>query len=145
MNNALAARARQERQIPALPAAHVAISVAFRFVAAVLVSTLFLACGRTTKLDIEVQWFATPGAQRQMLTVRSREQQPLRITRIVINGEFTVQESMNGFQVEKFKETTLTIGEAAAYALDYSKRILYADIETDRGTCRYDFNQVESL
>jgi hypothetical protein len=144
MKNALAIRQPQKQQIPELPAAHRAILVAFRFVVIVLISTLLLACERTTKLNLEAEWFATPGAQKQMLTVRSREQKPLTIRRIVINGEFTVQE-MSGFQVEKFRETTLTIGEAAAYSLDYSKRILYADIETDRGVCRYEFTQVESL
>jgi hypothetical protein len=140
MKNALATSAPQKRAVPA----HIAVPAAFRLLAIVLVSTLLLACGRTTKLDLEAEWFAAPGAQKQMLTIRSREQQPLTIRRIVINGEFTVQE-MSGFQVERFRETTLTIGEAAAYSLDYSKRILYADIQTDRGTCRYEFNRVESL
>ncbi|MEY2565024.1 MAG: hypothetical protein QOH88_3217 [Verrucomicrobiota bacterium] len=140
MKNALATSAPQKRQVPA----HIAVSAAFRLLAIVLVSTLLLACGRTTKLNLEAEWFAAPGAQKQMLTIRSREQQPFTIRRIVINGEFTVQE-MSGFQVERFRETTLTIGEAAAYSLDYSKRILYADIQTDRGTCRYEFNSVESL
>jgi hypothetical protein len=140
MKNVLATSAPQKRSVPA----HIAVSATFRLLVIVLVSTLLLACGRTTKLDLEAEWFATPGAQKQMLTIRSREQQPFTIRSIVINGEFTVQE-MSGFQVEKFRETTLTIGEAAAYSLDYSKRILYADIQTDRGTCRYEFNSVESL
>jgi hypothetical protein len=51
---------------------------------------------------------------------------------------------MNGFKVERFREVTLTIGESAAYAVTYSKRILYADIITDRGATRYEFNKVES-
>jgi hypothetical protein len=140
MKNALATSAPQKRPVPA----HIAVPAAFRLLAIVLVSTLLQACGRTTKLDLEAEWFAAPGAQKQVLTIRSREQQPFTIRRIVINGEFTVQE-MSGFQVERFRETTLTIGEAAAYSLDYSKRILYADIQTDRGTCRYEFNSVEPL
>ena len=144
MNNALPVRGSQARRIPSALAAHIAVSVVFRFFAIILLSTCLAACGRTTNLDIEAEWFSAPGAEKQMLTVRSREQKPLTIRRIVINGEFTVQE-MSGFQVEKFRETTLTIGEAAAYSLDYSKRILYVDIETDRGVCRYGFTQVESL
>jgi hypothetical protein len=144
MNNALAVRGSQARRIPSALAAHIAVSVVFRFFAILLLSTLLPACERTTKLNLEAEWFAAPGAQKQMLTVRSREQKPLTIRRIIVNGEFTVQE-MSGFQVEKFRETTLTIGEAAAYSLDYCKRILYADIETDRGVCRYEFTQVESL
>lgn len=143
MNNVLTIRGPQKQQIPDLPASPIAISGVFRLLAIVLMPTLFLACGRTTKLDLDAEWFAVPGAERQMLTVRSREQQPLTIRRIIINGEFLVQE-MSGFQVEKFKQVTLTIGEAAGYSVNYPKRILYADIETDRGTCRYEF-QVESL
>jgi hypothetical protein len=52
---------------------------------------------------------------------------------------------MSGFfQVEKSRELTLTIGESATYAVTYPKRILYADIITDRGTTRYELTQVES-
>lgn len=144
MNNALAVLGSQARRIPSALAAHIAVSVVFRLFAIILLSTCLAACGRTTKLNLEAEWFATPGAQKQMLIVRSREQKPLTIRRILINGEFTVQE-MSGFQVEKFRETRLTIGEAAAYSLDYSKRILHVDIETDRGVSRYEFTQVESL
>jgi hypothetical protein len=144
MKNALAVRGSQARRIPSALAAQIAVSVVFRFFAVILLSTCLAACGRTTNLDLEAEWFAAPGAQKQMLTVRSREQKPLTIRRIVINGEFTVQE-MSGFQVEKFKQITLTIGEAAGYSFNYPKRILYADIQTDRGTCRYEFQHVESL
>ncbi|HEV2806326.1 MAG TPA: hypothetical protein VGW57_15490 [Chthoniobacterales bacterium] len=119
------------------------MSFGFRFAAILLVFALFAGCGRTTNLDLEVEWLAAPGAEKQMLTIRSHEQRPLVIKRITVNGEVTVQEILNGLQSEHFRETTLTIGEATTYIVDYSKRILYADIITDRGTTRYEFNQVE--
>jgi hypothetical protein len=134
------------RKFPEVICARFALtSFGFRFVAILLVFALFAGCGRTTNLDLEVEWLAAPGAEKQMLTVRSHEQKPLCIKRVVINGEVTVQELMSGFfQVEKFRELTLTIGESATYAVTYPKRILYADIITDRGATRYELTQVES-
>ena len=141
MNNALAPQRKTSEAL----SAHIApASLAIRFAVIMLVITFLVACGRTTNLNIEAEWLAAPGAEKQMLTVRSDEQRPLVIKRITVNGEVTVQEIMNGFQVENFREVTLTIGESAAYAVTYPKRILYVDIVTDRGTCRYEFNKVES-
>jgi hypothetical protein len=140
MNNALATQRKTPEVISAYFAA---TSLVLRFVAITLAFAVLAACERTTNLNIEAEWLAAPGAEKQMLTIRSREQRPLVIRRIVINGEVTVQEIMNGFQVENFREITLTIGESAAYAVTYSKRILYADIITDRGATRYEFTQVE--
>ena len=142
MNNALAMRASQKQRVFRSPTK---MSATLRLILIVFLSALLVACGRTTDLNIEVEWFAAPAAERQTLIIRSGERQPLIIKRVVLNGEFTVDKSMIGFQVEKFRPVKLTIGEAASYAVDYSKRILYADIETDRGTCRYEFNKVESL
>jgi hypothetical protein len=109
-----------------------------------LPSVFLIACGSRTNLDLEAEWLAAPGAEKQMLTIRSHEQRPLVIKRIVVNGEVTVQEIMTGFQSENFKEMTITIGEVVTYAVTYPKRILYVDIITDRGATRYEFNKVES-
>jgi predicted Fe-S protein YdhL (DUF1289 family) len=132
-------------RIPEAVARFALTSFGFRFAAILLFFALCAGCGRTTNLDLEVEWLAAPAAEKQMLIVRSHEQKPLRIKRVVVNGEMTVQELMSGFfQVEKFRELTLTIGESATYAVTYPKRILYADIITDRGTTRYELTQVES-
>jgi hypothetical protein len=145
MNNALATCTLQKLKIPAVISAHFALtSFAFRFAAIMLLFAFLVACGRTTHLNIEAEWLSAPGAEKQMLTVTSHEQRPLVIRRVVVNGEATVQELMSGFfQVEKFREVTLTIGESATYAVTYPKRILYADIITDHGATRYEFTQVE--
>lgn len=118
-------------------------SFAFRFAAIALLSAFFVGCGSRTNVDLEAEWLAAPGAERQFLTIRSHEQKPVVVKRVVVNGEFTVQEILTGLQSEHFREITLTIGEGATYIVDYSKRILYADIITDRGRTRYEF-KVES-
>jgi len=130
-------------RIPEAVARFALTSFAFRFAAILLVFALFAGCGGRTNVDLEAEWLAAPGAERQFLTIRSHEQRPLVIKRIVVNGEVTVQEILSGLQSEHFREITLTIGEATTYIVGYSKRILYADIVTDRGTCRYEFNKVE--
>jgi hypothetical protein len=126
-----------------VPARFAPTSFAFRFAAIALLSAFFVACGSRTTVDLEAEWLAAPGAERQFLTIRSHEQKPLVIKRITVNGEVTVREILTGLQSEHFREITLTIGEGATYIVDYSKRILYADIITDRGTARYEFNKVE--
>jgi hypothetical protein len=144
MNNALAT-CTQKRRIPEAIAAHFTLtSLAFHFAAIMLVSAFLIGCGGRTTVDLEAEWLAASGAERQFLTIRSHEQRPLVIKRIVVNGEVTVQEILTDLQSEHFKEVTLTIGEATTYIVEYPKRILYADIVTDRGTCRYEFNKVEA-
>lgn len=118
-------------------------SFACRFAAIALLSAFLVACGSRTNVDLEVEWLAAPGADRQFLTIRSHEQKPVIIKRVVVNGEVTVQEILTGLQSEHFRAITLTIGEAATYIVDYNKRILYADIITDRGSTRYELNKVE--
>jgi hypothetical protein len=131
-------------RIPKAVSARFALtSFAFRFAAIALLSAFFVACGSRTNVDLEAEWLAAPGAERQFLTIRSHEQKPLVIKRVVVNGEVTVQEILTGLQSEHFREITLTIGSATTYIVDYSKRILYADIYSDRGVTRYEFNTVE--
>ncbi|MEY2564974.1 MAG: hypothetical protein QOH88_3167 [Verrucomicrobiota bacterium] len=144
MNNVLTTRTSQKRRPPEAVAHFPLTSFGFRFAAILLLFALVAGCGSRTNVNLEAQWLGAPGAERQFLTIRSHEQKPLVIKRIVVNGEFTVQEILTGLQSEHFREITLTIGEATTYIVDYSKRILYADIITDRGASRYEFNKVES-
>lgn len=104
--------------------------------------SLLSACEQASpKLDAE--WTSHPFLRDQILTVRSGEQKPITIKRIVINGEFTVDKVSVAQVTQDFKERTLTIGEATNYSFEYPKRILYTDINTDRGTCRVEFEKVQ--
>ena len=144
MNDALITPTPPKRRIPEGVVYFPLISFGFRFAAILLLFAFFAGCTSRTNADLEAEWVAAPGAERQFLTIRSHEQNPLVIKRVVVNGEFTVREILTGLQGKHFREVTLTIGQATTYIVDYSKRILYADIITNRGATRYEFNKVES-
>jgi hypothetical protein len=132
------------RKFPAVICARVALtSFVFRFAGILLVFALFAGCGRTN-LDLDAVCYKWSLAEHRTFVIQSRERRPLTIQKILLNGEYLIDRIDSDSGPQAFQAVTLESGESASYVVDYSKRIAYADIVTNRGTCRYEFNKVES-
>jgi hypothetical protein len=124
-------------RIPETVSAHFALrSFGFRFAAILLAFALFAGCGRVN-LDLDTVCYKWPLAEHRTFVVQSRERRPLTIQKIVLNGEYLIERIDSGPQA--FQAVTLKTGESASYVVNYSKRIAYADIYSDRGLCRCEF------
>jgi hypothetical protein len=118
-------------------------SFAFRFGAIVLVFALFAGCGRVN-LDLDTVCYKWPVAEHRTFVIQSRERKPLTIEKIVLNGEYLIDRIDSDSGPQAFQPVTLKTGESASYVVNYSKRIAYADIYSDRGLCRCELNKVQS-
>ena len=117
-------------------------SFAFRFATMLLVFALFAGCGRTN-LDLDAVCYKWSFAEHRTFVIQSRERRPLTIQKILLNGEYLIDRIDSDAGAQAFRAVTLNPGDSASYVVDYTQRIAYADIVTDRGTCRYEFNKVE--
>jgi hypothetical protein len=126
------------RKIPEVISARFALtSFAFRFAAILLVFALFAGCSRT-HLDLDTVCFKWSFAEHRTFVVQSRERKPLTIQKIVLNGEYLIDRIDSDSGPQAFHAVTLNTGESASYVVNYSERVTYADIYSDRGICRCD-------
>jgi hypothetical protein len=138
MKNALLGAVAQKPVVPeAKPVQPSTRSVSFRCLLIVLVFGL-AACGRTN-LDLDTVCYKWPLAEHRTFVIQSRERKPVTIEKIVLNGEYSIDRIDSDSGPQAFKSVTLKTGESASYVVDYSKRLAYADIYSDRGLCRLEF------
>jgi len=115
-----------------------AISARFaRYAAILLVSALFAGCGRVN-LDLDTVCYKWPLAEHRTFVIQSRERRPVTIQKIVLNGEYLIDKIDSDSGPQAFHAVTLKTGESASYVVNYSERVTYADIYSDRGLCRCD-------